>query len=83
MPFRGRSSQTRCKHCIGALTRRRGCESEALADVLEQMRGRKIGSGMRTGQAELQLLLYQFPLPLLMYKEKLQYSNLLCGQIYN
>lgn len=59
MPFRGRSSQTQCKHCRGALMQRRGCELDAVADVLKQMRVRKTDSvGIRSGQAEPQLLLY-------------------------
>ena len=38
---------------------RRGCESDAVADVSKQMRVCKPGSaGTRSGQAELQLLLY-------------------------
>ena len=58
MPFRGRSSRTQCKHCRGALRQRRGCELDAVVDVLKQIRVRKKDSvGIRSGQAELQLLL--------------------------
>ena len=57
---------------------RRGCESEAVANVITQMRVRNTDSvGIRSGQAELQLVLYCLPSSLVLYKEKLQYPQLL------
>ena len=84
MPFRGRSSQTQCKHCTGALMRRSGCESEAVANVLMQMRVGKTGSaGIVLGKQRCDCC-YTDSFPHFhCTRRKLQHPDLLCGQIHS